>query len=173
MDWLTPDTYKSVIAPSITPIIVVIGWIFVSRDNDRRETRKEVRSLLNDFSKRVDALEATAVEYFSKIDNSSSADEASRAEIKIKREIERLDSSLQIINKIYKDFGGQKEFVSLTDTITRHSKFESKPGVIVSLNDQFYLRLALSCNQLTSVLEQSFLSKVTHKRKIPKLTFDQ
>jgi hypothetical protein len=173
MDWLpSPDTYKNLIAPTLSPVIVIIGWVFISRDNDRRETRKEVRSLINDFCKRVDALEATAVEYFSKLDNAQNSDDACMAEIRIKREIERLDSSLQVLNKIYSKFGCAKEFDALTDVITRHSKFESKPGPVVLLNDQFYLRLALACNQLTSALEQSFLTRVSKRRRFPRLTFD-
>ncbi|WP_322073310.1 hypothetical protein [Burkholderia cepacia] len=171
MDFLpSPETFKNIISPLLSPIVVMIGWGFISKDNDKRETRKEVRSLLNDFAKRVDALESAAVEYFSTIDNEKAPDQACRAEIRIKREIERLDASLQVLNRIYPDFGGTKEFISLTDVVTRHSKFESKPGPIVSFNDQFYLRLALACNVLTSVLEHAFLSRV-NKRLLPRVTF--
>ncbi|MBR8093840.1 hypothetical protein KDX09_31225 [Burkholderia cenocepacia] len=169
--WITPEVFKNFIAPSLSPLFVVGGWFFVSRDNDRRETRKEIRTLLNDFCKRVDELERSSQEYFSEIDNSQNPSGASRAEIEIKRKIERLDSSIQLINKVYPNFGGSTDLSALADTITRHAKFESRPGAIVPHNDQFYLRLALACNKLTNSMEHQFIVVANNRFKLRRNPF--
>lgn len=48
---------------ALPPILVILGWIVVNRQNNQRETRKETRSSLQDFYKALDELENAAISF--------------------------------------------------------------------------------------------------------------
>lgn len=166
MNWLTAEFYRLYIAPSLPPLLIIIGWFFVSRDNDRRETRKEIRALLNEISKKLDGLYDDAMSYFCSIDNIAQSVEAQIAEVTIKQSLERIDSSLQILGKMEPRFlVASDKFEELTKAITGHPKFESRSQStgIQEHSDFEMLRIALARSNLISCLEDVFVE--THVRR--------
>lgn len=161
MDWLTSEFYRLYIAPSLPPIVIIIGWFFVSRDNDRRETRKEIRALLNDMSKNLDKLHDQAISYFCDIDNSTQVSEALKSEIQLKQSLERFDSTLQVLGKMESKFRSSSQyFEELVQSITGHPKFESRsPPSTNKLHqvDEAVLQVALARSNLISHLEHTFV----------------
>lgn len=163
IDWSqfipSSDTYKNIIAPSLSPLFVVAGWRIVSRDNDKRETRKELKAAVNEFTKGIDELEGSVTTYFREINNEATPDDARLAEAKIKRSLERMELQLEVINNIQPGFGCQRELDNLNNVITAHPKWEARLGPVLSVSDRFFLSLALACTTLTRELNTSFITK--------------
>ncbi|WP_237173012.1 hypothetical protein [Paracandidimonas lactea] len=160
---MTPDPlssveiFRSYIAPALAPLIVAIGWVVVSRDNDRRETRKEIRSLINELIKRAEKLTDEAQYYFCELKNST--DDARSAEIKIKQGLERLDSLLQVLVKMEKRFDQASTSVGkFMDVITGHEKFESRSYTRkFSIDHVDVMKIALAQADLFNVLETIYI----------------
>ncbi|MCY1298749.1 hypothetical protein D9M68_753510 [compost metagenome] len=47
----------------VTPALVVIGWVIVNNQNNKREERKELRSALNEVISFIDGIENDAIAY--------------------------------------------------------------------------------------------------------------
>jgi hypothetical protein len=61
------DLYGDILkvaVPVVQALVVVIGWKVVSRDNDKREARKEIRSILNEVRRLSLEVETLAVQYY-------------------------------------------------------------------------------------------------------------
>jgi len=56
-------TTGAIIGQLITWLLVIIGWYFVDRTNNRRETRKELRAALSELQAFLDQIENDAVSY--------------------------------------------------------------------------------------------------------------
>lgn len=138
----------------------------MSRDNDRRETRKELRAIINEINKKIDELVSHSNTYLTEIDNKKSEGEAQKKEILIKQLIDRLDLSLQIIQEMDITYKGiNKSFEDLTDTITGNKKFESRSFAgILTTNDPQILSIFLAAKKLNEELELTFINTQIKKR---------
>ncbi|NNT92279.1 hypothetical protein [Stutzerimonas nitrititolerans] len=47
----------------ITPILVILGWIIVNNQNNKREDRKELRKFIDDLIEKTDQLEILSVDF--------------------------------------------------------------------------------------------------------------
>ncbi len=47
----------------ITPILVIIGWVIVNNQNNKREDRKELRKFIDELIERIETLEELAVKF--------------------------------------------------------------------------------------------------------------
>lgn len=167
--WLiSAYTYKTYLAPSLTPIIIIVGWIFVSKDNDRRETRKEIRKVIDSITLKLDTLYNESTHYFCAIDNKDSS-AACRAEVRIKQNIEKVDGELEILSKINKHFNSASAFLdTLASAITGHPKFESRSLCTpIPHNDESLLSIALHQKNLLNELEQTYIDTQIKPRHKP------
>jgi hypothetical protein len=161
LEWLaTGDNFKSYIAPLFSPFMVIIGWRVISRDNDRRETRKETRALINDFVKKVDELQKDANRYFCFSDRGT----ADELEVQLKRALERLELMLGYMHRIDNAFDAQPQLTALSELITGHPNFESTNKTSVPMTDGLHLRLALTCSNLIKEVEHQFIDAQVKKR---------
>ena len=48
----------------VTWILIIGGWMFVRRDNNRREDRHELRSMIDSLTEDITSLEQKAIEYY-------------------------------------------------------------------------------------------------------------
>lgn len=158
--WLwSGENFKNFAAPLLSPALVIIGWRVISRDNDRRETRKETRALINDFVKRVDEFQKDTIKYF----DFEVKGTATTQEIELKRSLERLELMLGYLNRIDSSFQGQLELTALSDLVTGHSNFESATKVVVPTTDQLHLKIALACSALVKQIEFQFIEVLVKK----------
>lgn len=63
------------VAPFVTWALIVIGWWIVSRQNDKRERRREIRELIKTLEQRLDEITESVAEYYSVDGNSAKATE--------------------------------------------------------------------------------------------------
>ncbi|PNM90252.1 hypothetical protein QGN06_25490 [Achromobacter xylosoxidans] len=156
---MSGEFYRLYIAPTLPPLLIVLGWFFVSRDNDRRETRKEIRALINEYAKKLDLQMERVAEYFSKIDNAKSPTRAQLAEVAIKQAFDRLEAALRLIQKMDCRYQGlDAVFEELVNMVTGHVKFESRTyeGKL-SLVDFDILNMTLKSKEFIDELEGIFV----------------
>lgn len=70
-------------------ILIIAGWLFVARDHDRRERRKELRAALSKLTERIHTCEREAHEYWMLPGNS---EKASALGVSIKRLLQSIAS---------------------------------------------------------------------------------
>lgn len=106
----------STISPWVTWFLVVIGWWWVSKSHAKRETRKEMRALLDDIVKQVYEIEDSAHRYFMVRPDDI---DARRLSFQIKRELKRMAAR---INQLYATLKGDSDdqIVKFRQAITLH-----------------------------------------------------
>lgn len=82
-------------------LLVVIGWWFVNRTNNERETRKEARAAVDAAKKEVHAIAKRAIEYFTDLKCTATDDIKNSLEL-LEVELERLKDyrTCQVMNRM-------------------------------------------------------------------------
>lgn len=158
-NWVSePENFRYFVAPLLTPLLVIIGWFVVSRDNDRRETRKEIRAQLNELAQRLDALTNSAVTYYCDTQNTD-RNSAVTLEIQLKQGLERLAMNISSIGRIEPSFEEAHDVLDkLYTAITGHQKFESRTyGGTLARDDEAVLSIALRSAQLLNDLDEIYV----------------
>lgn len=91
---VTPPTwvsYMPAVGPALAWLTAVLGWVIVSRDNNKREDRREVRSTLDTIVGAVNALEDKATQYYAM----DVSDESRHLEMEIKRDLKVLEAKIK------------------------------------------------------------------------------
>jgi hypothetical protein len=78
----------------IPSLLIIFGWSFVSRGNDRRETRKEVRQFLDRTINSVENIRANALNCLTQ----EICDESKKLELAIDPELLRMETALALLN---------------------------------------------------------------------------
>jgi hypothetical protein len=114
-DSLAP--YVQAVGQLITWVLVIAGWYWVSRSNDRRETRKELRSLIDGTRSLIGAIESTAYEYYG-----LSVDEAATRGMFLKRDFARLARRLSTLKAANPAFDHETQLVAFRQCGARASR---------------------------------------------------
>src|ERR1700730_9541944 len=98
----------------ISWLLVIVGWLVINGQHNRRETRKEIRSALNDLYEMLNEIEDEAFTYHTGAGDSA----LSR---RIKRRVSQIHSrvNLAFINTIETRCG--KEIASFRKAVTLHN----------------------------------------------------
>jgi hypothetical protein len=136
----------------VTWVLVVGGWFFVNRQNNLRETRKEVRALLNSMLQDLRQLEKQALEYHcTKIDEAVAFD--------IRRLTKRLGSNIAILD--HADVPTKQitiALVALRQATTRRN-FQSSQGAIVARNHEIPRSIESAVASLEHEIEDAYSLK--------------
>jgi hypothetical protein len=121
-------------------VLVAIGWHVVSKGNDKRERRKEIRSLIDRVRDTATGLEALANEYYQKAPS-----DAVHIGWNIKRDLARLAGHLTALEALCKkkprfDFDGQQ--LALKQAITG-GDFESSARTARLPADPLFPKISL------------------------------
>lgn len=129
----------------------------VSGGNDRRERRKEVRSVLNDVNKRIETLHQNAIKYF--MTDPVDTAECEKLALGIIDDMDRLSTLVSVVLP-----GLQKTFKNASGPIRKFRQavtggnFQSKARAITPPTDPLYAAIANAEKQLIVALEQTFAS---------------
>lgn len=96
------------VGQAISWVLIIVGWVIVNSQSNKRETRKEVRASLLELYKHLDGIEEAAFEYHTKVGDPAVAR-------RIKRDI------LQIAPRIRMAIRGRMKVLSWSPV----SKFRS------------------------------------------------
>ena len=160
---MQPENSPSIIG-IVTPVVqwglIIFGWLVVSRDNDRREQRKEIRSMLNDISKLIIDIQDDAHSYYVSSPDSTS----SFKELKIKEKIQRLERMIDIVGQQKAGFKKKKELISFRRLVTGR-QFESKERTALPSEHRLHLEISASAKDLILSLESKFQTAYTLNKR--------
>lgn len=131
----------------ITPVVVIVGWFFVDWRTNKRELRKEKRSLIDKIHVDLDLIEKKAIEYH----QATHANEQVGKEVKI-----LLDRLIKVLNRenliSRKDFG---KFSAFKKAITLNN-FDSSTFICQPDNSELLDKIYATKDILTHIIETNF-----------------
>jgi len=137
-----------VIVPSI---LIVIGWVVVSREHDKRETRKETRSFLDKTIANVEDIRDLAFSYFT----ASCEVEAGAEGAKIGPLLMRLEKDLKFLS--LNDANGKLvNAMELRQAITGHNAYMTEPRRVLKCNDNSLMQINIFAHDLINELEVAY-----------------
>ncbi len=141
----------AVIGQVITWALVLGGWAYVDRANNQRETRKELRSIIDDLQQFLNELETNAVTYHTSVN--SNADLAAT----IRRSLYRvLTSKVNLLKERGIDvYALAYPVQSLRSAITLNN-FDTKSFVPLSLSDNIVRDIGVAKDDLSDSLELEY-----------------
>ncbi len=139
------------ISPVVTWSLVVLGWLIINRQHNTRETRKELRSQLDQVCKEIADVERKATNYHLEL----TCNRELGREIKIR--LKRLGRSLKLLN-----FGEKRtqshRFVRFRQAITLKN-FDTAHHEQQQLDGKLLDEVAVETENLVFFLEEEFAKK--------------
>lgn len=135
-------------------IILIAGWKVVSNDNNSREQRKEIRSLLNTTTDLILEIQRDAFNYFTSQPNTT---DSSILELSIAEKLDRLEKSIDIIAKQKKTFEDKSQFIKFKQKITLSSNFGSINRTPIGTRDRYLLEVSIEAKNLALQLDTKFI----------------
>jgi hypothetical protein len=140
--------------PYLPLIFTMIGWWVVSRQNDKRERRKEIREQIKQFEQRIDAIIAATTQYYMLDGKDAKCPELST---KMRYNISALDPLRKRI-----ELAGLKcdiviEILAFKQAVTG-DKFESVSRKKLQANDPLLSEVANAGFELVDKFEKSYFS---------------
>lgn len=149
------SSWLSTTAPMVSWLLVVVGWFFVSRDQDKKQRRKEYRDRIDSTIDLIDSIESDAISYFL-IDGNN--DQCPKLASNIKTNFTKLKSKLDVLNSIWNFDDHQSLRIDFWLAVTGED-FEVKSRQrLQSYNERLSEISALS-NALTASLEVCYYNK--------------
>lgn len=151
---LSQPEYKWIweLARVVVPAILIItGWKFVSWDQNRRETRKERRQLLDRTIELIDSIGNDAITMYVTTDDAESA----KISVNMPPRLKRLEALLQVLNLRKSD----KTAVvgsPLREAITMTNLYRADPRVAVAADDVRLSDIYVETSALIQELERSY-----------------
>lgn len=145
------DLVKVAIA-AVQLLMVALGWRVVSRENDKREKRKEIRSILNEVRQLLTQVEMRAIEYY-RIEPEKSKDLA----IQIKQQIKQIATLVTMVTRLSTKFDLSEAMMEFRSAVTG-GDFESANRPLRSSDDQLFAQISLTSAELLNLMEEIFSS---------------
>ena len=144
-----------VVKVAVPALLVVLGWSVVSAGNDKRESRKEKRQLVDKTIKHVDEVVNDAIGFFT----SESDEEAEGKAGKILADLKRIEIFIQALS--LQEYVNGKVIpitaTSLRQSITNDGPFWTRPRSRVSLGSPLLSAIRSEAMQLVAKLENAYL----------------
>lgn len=147
--------FSQAFAPLLTFATVVVGWLWVSKDNNKRESRKELRANLNEIRELVLTIEGAARTYFQK---PPADEEGHRLGFQIKRDLQHLAGRLTSLKICDKTLVFDNEMAGYRSCITGRD-FESNAREVRHYDDLLFLEICNSGQSLIDTIERAYAQK--------------
>ncbi len=145
-------------APAVSWLLVICGWLVVSRDHNKREVRKEVRAQIGKIQELTDRLEALAFKYWTTPPDT----ESGRIAADLKRDLQRLARQLTRLAKSCQSVSVQGELIEFRRAITG-GDFESKTRTSLSTDAGRLYEIWGCAQDLIEKIETGFAEKYPAK----------
>ena len=137
----------------ITWALVILGWLLVNHQNNLREKRKEVRSLLDKTQELLDSIEAQAIEYHT-------VQETNDLAFRIKRALsQKIKYRLEVLHLRSLDLGSCNSYLKELRRAITLKNFDSANYQKIDISDQIVKGIWLSKDRLSQELERCFSKK--------------
>jgi hypothetical protein len=140
-------------AQTVTWILVITGWWLVNRQNNIREKRKEIRTLLDKIQNTLDEIESQAIKYHT-------AEKSDDLAFALKRSLNKKFPNKLAILKL-RDLEVENCYLflkQLRQAITLEN-FDTSDFEIKKISDDLVKNIWLSKEHLSQELEKSFARK--------------
>jgi len=147
-------------------ILIIAGWFYTNHQNNVRESRKELRSFLDNVIKDIDEVQQKALEYYTK-----SPDETLKLGFEIKASQQRLIAKIERIGRIHSSFKNTIPVIDFMDSITGND-FEILDRKARSFNqteDPLLMTISLETNKLIDILEVNYCSEFKKLKRMPNI----
>ncbi len=146
-----PDNDKCtlfrIIAQIIPWILVVFGWLIVNKQNNIREKRKEIRSILNQLLEELDSTEKLAISYHS----------AEKQLIELGRDIKLSLSRIgKSVNRHDLLPRGQRYPIAKFRQAITLKNFDTEDFITQKVNSDLINEISATKDDLTDALERQF-----------------
>lgn len=139
---------------AVSTLTIVVGWYMINKQNNQRETRKELRKLLDDISKDLEKLTEEAFLFHTSVYNHINA---MKIQTRIKLSIDKITRAAESLDMAHDML---QPCIDLRRSITYenfdstgHQIFNSDNEIIERINDQY--------PSIVFPLEESFHKKYT------------
>lgn len=136
------------IAPILSPVLVMAGWIIVNAQNNHRENRKEIRASLEILYKKLEEVEQRAIRF-----HTQEAHEATEAQ-SIQNAIQRVITRTNILAYALKT-NTDSECKNFRKAITLHN-FDKTNHRALNPEDDILRKITDSHDHLYLKLEEGF-----------------
>ncbi|WP_411565598.1 hypothetical protein ACLIN3_20715 [Pseudomonas orientalis] len=130
--------------------IVIMGWIVVSRGNDKRETRKETRQFLDRSLESVESIRDKAIECLSLPDGTM----CKKLELFIEPELMRLDLALNLLE--LKISGIKISAIGLRTAVTNNGYYRVTGRKELNLDHRVLQDINIQAAELAGNLEAAY-----------------
>ena len=138
---------------TVTWMLVIAGWWLVNRQNNIREKRKEIRTLIDKLQVYLDDVETLAIKYHTNQESSDLAFELKRSlNQKLRSKLDILKLRTLDVNKCYPLLKQFRQAVTLNNFDTSSFKPQSMSDTIVT-------NIWPAKDKLSQELEKSFATK--------------
>jgi len=137
--------------------LVIIGWLLVNKQNNFRETRKELRARIDNFKAQIDELEDLSVEHHTSVQNSLHCAKIKRLLVKLQKELDVIRESLSLDNYSVK-------LIRLRQAVTLRN-FESSTYQPVSASDPIISEIGRASDDLRYLVESAYASEFKLRKK--------
>lgn len=138
-------------APVVSWVLVFFGWRRVTKENDRRQKRKEIRERLDSVLDLLDQLEDLTRDYYTSVPGPS-ADELSG---KIKALLSKIGFSIALLAKMDVQYACGMEWTKVRVAITG-GDFDSQKRQPMPSNDDFFLVVSDAVIAVIRKLDSAF-----------------
>ena len=149
----------SITTQVVTWALVVLGWVVVSGGNDKREQRKEIRTLINEISSDLNSLHTMCVNYYT----SAPGGAEESLSIQIKTSIDAIEKKVNLLARQNRKFSITSKVVRLRRVATGNTNFESSARVSLNYRDRLFLSIYSACQNIRDGLEQEFITSYCKK----------
>lgn len=139
------------ISPVVAWSLVVLGWLIINRQHNRRETRKELRAQLDQVCKEIADVEHKATNYHLAL----TCDHALGRDIKIR--LKRLGRSLKLLD-LGKNRARNHRFVRFRQALTLKN-FDTAHHEQQQIDSNLLDEIAIETENLVFFLEEEFSKK--------------
>jgi hypothetical protein len=150
--------------PLLTLATVIVGWAWVSKDNNKRESRKELRANLNEIRELVLSIEATARTY---LQRPPTDEETHHLGFQIRRDLQHLAGRLATLKAWNETFVFDNEMLGYRSCITGKD-FDTKARKARAFDDQLFLEICNSGQNLIDTIERAFAEKYSDRPNRPR-----
>ena len=136
---------------AVSWLLVILGWIIINTQHNRRETRKEIRAALNNFYELLNEIEDDAITY-----HTSSGDPVLSRRIK-----RRLSQLYRRVNLAFQDTiecQCASQITAFRRAVTLHN-FDTATYTQLKASDPVFEEITATKERLVNVLEQAFMTK--------------
>lgn len=150
MELIKSGIIMELIKITLPSLLIIVGWAVVSRGNDKRETRKEIRQFLDRSLESVDSIREKAIACLTLPDGEG----CKKLELAIEPELMRLDHALNLLD--LKISGNKISAVGLRKAVTNNGCYRVPGRQELDLDHRVLQDINTQAAELAGNLEAAY-----------------